>query len=126
MKKISERAVELMVSRHKTDRYSSGETVFEYCAKRFEEYPNTKACGAQDLAQALDEYQAELEELFGRACADCSAQSLPKSRWCAMHTPEDCFIPATMTCDRCGEVLSAHMQYRDGKPPRCPRKQSSD
>jgi hypothetical protein len=59
--KISERAVELMVERHKRETlsnvYAPHKTWFEYATAHESRYPGVEHVAVRDLLQALDEYQ---------------------------------------------------------------------
>ena len=66
MVKISERAVELMVARHKKDHGPSPgfSSFYDYMTRtRAHGYPGPTHCSSGDTLQALDEYQAEQKTL---------------------------------------------------------------
>lgn len=66
-KKISERAIEFMIERHKTDTvdpkiFQGFTNWFDYNTANVASYPSAQWTGSIDILQALDEYQASQKE----------------------------------------------------------------
>lgn len=78
MKKISDRAVELMLERHKAilspkeGQFEGCDTWFDYMQKHYSGYPHARHVSQFDLAQALDEFQADVMRAIGRKPPEAS------------------------------------------------------